>query len=63
MPSDVIEAAGVLSDEGLCDYMSVTIGSSSTYRGSMFIVPPSPTVRNVVEGFARPRAGGAARCR
>ena len=49
---DVIEAARVLSAEGLCDYVSVTIGSSSSYRGSVFIVPPSPTVRNVVEGFA-----------
>ncbi len=49
---EVIEAARVLSAEGLCDYVSVTIGSSSSYRGSVFIVPPSPTVRNVVEGFA-----------
>ncbi len=50
---DVIEAARVLSAEGLCDYLSVTIGSSSSYRGSVFIVPPAPTVRNVIEGFAR----------
>ena len=48
----------MLSAEGLFDYVSVTIGSSSSYRGSEFIVPPAPTVRNVVEGFARRRAGG-----
>ncbi len=50
--NSVVEAARVLSAEGLCDYLSVTIGSSSSYRGSVFIVPPAPTSRNVIESFA-----------
>ncbi len=49
---DVVRAAQELSADGSCDYLSVTIGSSSSYRGSVFIVPPAPTARNVVERFA-----------
>ena len=59
---DVIEAARVLSAEGLCDYVSVTIGSSSSYRGSVFIVPPSPTVRNASRGSPA-ACGRPVRCR
>ena len=33
-------------DDGLADYVSVTLGSSPTYRGSTWIVPPSPAARN-----------------
>jgi 2,4-dienoyl-CoA reductase-like NADH-dependent reductase (Old Yellow Enzyme family) len=51
--ADVIEAAGVVGDEGLADYISVALGGSSTYRGSTWIVPPSPTRRNAIEAFAR----------
>src|SRR6185312_15813312 len=51
--ADVIEAAGTVADEGLADYMSVALGGSSTYRGSTWIVPPSPTPRNAIEAFAR----------
>src|SRR5437764_6002805 len=51
--ADVIEAAGVVADEGLADYISVALGGSSTYRGSTWIVPPSPTRRNAIEAFAR----------
>ena len=39
---DVIEAAGVVADAGLADYISVALGGSSTYRGSTWIVPPPP---------------------
>jgi 2,4-dienoyl-CoA reductase-like NADH-dependent reductase (Old Yellow Enzyme family) len=49
---EVIEAARVLAADGLIDYVSVTLGASSTYRGSTFIVPPSPIERNVIEAFA-----------
>jgi 2,4-dienoyl-CoA reductase-like NADH-dependent reductase (Old Yellow Enzyme family)/thioredoxin reductase len=51
--ADVIEAAGAVADEGLADYVSVALGGSSTYRGSSWIVPPSPTRRNAIEAFAR----------
>ena len=50
---DVIEAAGVVADDGLADYISVALGGSSTYRGSTWIVPPSPAARNAVADFAR----------
>ena len=51
--ADVIEAAGTVADEGLADYVSVALGGSSTYRGSTWIVPPSPARRNAIEAFAR----------
>jgi 2,4-dienoyl-CoA reductase-like NADH-dependent reductase (Old Yellow Enzyme family)/thioredoxin reductase len=51
--ADVIEAAGTVADEGLADYVSLALGGSSTYRGSTWIVPPSPTRRNAIEAFAR----------
>jgi 2,4-dienoyl-CoA reductase-like NADH-dependent reductase (Old Yellow Enzyme family)/thioredoxin reductase len=51
--ADVVEAAGVVADEGLADYISVALGGSSTYRGSTWIVPPSPARRNAIEAFAR----------
>jgi 2,4-dienoyl-CoA reductase-like NADH-dependent reductase (Old Yellow Enzyme family)/thioredoxin reductase len=57
---DVIEAAGVVADDGLADYISVALGGSSTYRGSTWIVPPPPAVRNAIADFARrfkPRVG------
>jgi 2,4-dienoyl-CoA reductase-like NADH-dependent reductase (Old Yellow Enzyme family) len=50
---DVVEAAGVLADDGLADYISVALGGSSTYRGSTWIVPPPPASRNAVAGFAQ----------
>jgi 2,4-dienoyl-CoA reductase-like NADH-dependent reductase (Old Yellow Enzyme family)/thioredoxin reductase len=52
-PEDVLAAAAAVGDDGLADYLSVTLGSSPTYRGSTWIVPPSPTARNAVEEFAR----------
>ena len=57
---DVIEAAGVVADDGLADYISVALGGSSTYRGSTWIVPPPPAARNAIADFARrfkPRVG------
>ncbi|HYX87293.1 MAG TPA: FAD-dependent oxidoreductase [Gaiellales bacterium] len=50
---DVLAAAESLSRTGAADYISVALGSSPTYRGSTWIVPPSPAPRNAVEGFAR----------
>ncbi len=50
--ADVIEAAGVVGDDGLADYISVTFGGSSTYRGSTWIVPPPPARRNAIADFA-----------
>src|SRR6478672_3862588 len=47
-PEDVLAAAAAVGDGGLADYLSVTLGSSPTYRGSTWIVPPSPTARNAV---------------
>jgi NADPH-dependent 2,4-dienoyl-CoA reductase/sulfur reductase-like enzyme len=60
--ADVVEAAGVLADEGLADYISVAFGGSSTYRGSTWIVPPPPLERNAIAGFAarvKARVGAA----
>ena len=50
---ELAEAAGVLAEEGLIDYLSVALGGSSTYRGSSWIVPPVPVEHNAVAGFAR----------
>ncbi|HET7171166.1 MAG TPA: FAD-dependent oxidoreductase [Gaiellales bacterium] len=52
-PDDVLAAAAAVGAEGLADYVSVTLGSSPTYRGSTWIVPPAATARNAVEAFAR----------
>ncbi len=52
-PEDVLAAAAAVGAEGLADYVSVTLGSSPTYRGSTWIVPPAPTARNAIEEFAR----------
>lgn len=49
---DVLRAVRVLTSEGLADYVSAALGSSSTYRGSLYIVPPSPIARNAVSEFA-----------
>ncbi|HEX2376391.1 MAG TPA: hypothetical protein VHI30_02445, partial [Gaiellales bacterium] len=51
-PEDVLAAAEATGD-GLADYVSVTLGSSPTYRGSTWIVPPAATAENAVEEFAR----------
>jgi 2,4-dienoyl-CoA reductase-like NADH-dependent reductase (Old Yellow Enzyme family) len=40
---DLRRAAAELADAGLIDYLSVALGSSSTYRGSTWIVPPVPS--------------------
>src|SRR6476660_5707772 len=50
---ELAEAARVLSDAGLIDYLSVALGSSTTYRGSSWIVPPSPIEHNAIVPFAR----------
>jgi len=50
---ELARAAGELSSAGLIDYLSVAIGGSSTYRGSSWIVPPSPVEHNAIAGFAR----------
>jgi 2,4-dienoyl-CoA reductase-like NADH-dependent reductase (Old Yellow Enzyme family)/thioredoxin reductase len=50
---ELARAAAALSNAGLIDYLSVALGGSSTYRGSSWIVPPSPVEHNAVAGFAR----------
>src|SRR5436190_14173813 len=50
---DVLRAAAAVGDDGLADYVSVTLGSSPTYRGSTWIVPPAPAARNASGEFAR----------
>ncbi|MDX6496178.1 MAG: hypothetical protein QOE17_2164 [Gaiellales bacterium] len=50
---ELARAAATLSDAGLIDYLSIALGGSSTYRGSSWIVPPSPVEHNAVAGFAR----------
>ncbi|MEP6641977.1 MAG: FAD-dependent oxidoreductase, partial [Gaiellales bacterium] len=50
---DVIAAAEAIAAAGLADYISVTLGGSSTYRGSTWIVPPAPAARNAVADVAR----------
>lgn len=50
---ELAEAARVLGDAGLIDYLSVALGSSTTYRGSSWIVPPSPIEHNAIVPFAR----------
>jgi 2,4-dienoyl-CoA reductase-like NADH-dependent reductase (Old Yellow Enzyme family) len=46
-------AAATLSEQGVIDYLSVALGGSSTYRGSSWIVPPSPVEHNAIAAFAR----------
>ncbi|HSD03342.1 MAG TPA: FAD-dependent oxidoreductase [Gaiellales bacterium] len=50
---DILRAAEMVGAEGLADYVSVTLGSSPTYRGSTWIVPPAPIAWNAIEPFAR----------
>ena len=50
LEEELVEAARVLGDAGLIDYLSVALGSSSTYRGSSWIVPPSPIEHGAVAG-------------
>jgi 2,4-dienoyl-CoA reductase-like NADH-dependent reductase (Old Yellow Enzyme family)/thioredoxin reductase len=52
-PEDVLRAAEAVGTEGLADYVSVALGSSPTYRGSTWIVPPASTAQNAIEAFAR----------
>ena len=42
-----------LADAGLIDYLSVALGSSSTYRGSTWIVPPCRSSTTRSSAFAR----------
>ena len=39
--------AGLLADEGV-DYVSLALGDSSTYLGSVGIVPPPPVAENAI---------------
>ena len=52
--------AGVLAGEGV-DYVSLAIGDSSTYLGSVGIVPPPPVAENVIAEHAEPFAGALPR--
>lgn len=68
MAADEISPDGLTADEtlevvtevarlGLVDYLSIAMGSSSTYRGSMWIAPPAPLgSEGVVSGAAAIRA-------
>ena len=49
---ELAEAARVLSDAGLIDYLSVDDRLLDQYRGSVLIVPPSPIEHNAIEPFA-----------
>jgi 2,4-dienoyl-CoA reductase-like NADH-dependent reductase (Old Yellow Enzyme family)/thioredoxin reductase len=49
---DILAAAAAVGADGLADYVSVTLGSSTTYRGSTWIVPPSPAAVNAITEFA-----------
>ena len=55
---ELAEAARVLSDAGLIDYLSVALGSSTTYRGSSWIVPPSPIEHNAIAAVRAADEGG-----
>ena len=55
-------AAGILSRDGLIDYLSVAPGGSSTYRGSSWIVPPAPVEHNAIAP-SRGRCGWRPACR
>jgi hypothetical protein len=50
---ELAQAASLLADDGLIDYLSVAPGASSSYRGSSWIVPPVPVEHNAIAGFAR----------
>ena len=54
-------AAGVLSRDGLIDYLSVAPGGSSTYRGSSWIVPPAPVEHNAIAPVRADDADGGRR--
>ena len=50
------EAAAAVAPElaALVDYVSITLGDSSTYRGSTGIVPPPPVEENAIAALAEP---------
>ncbi|MDX6533112.1 MAG: hypothetical protein QOF68_856 [Gaiellales bacterium] len=50
---DLARAAGALARAGLIDYLSVALGTSSTMRGSSWIVPPAPVEHDAIAPFAR----------
>jgi NADPH-dependent 2,4-dienoyl-CoA reductase/sulfur reductase-like enzyme len=50
---DLARAAGALARNGLIDYLSVALGTSSTMRGSSWIVPPAPVEHDAIAPFAR----------
>ncbi|MGZ4390178.1 MAG: oxidoreductase, partial [Gaiellaceae bacterium] len=52
--------ATLLAAEGV-DYVSLAIGDSSTYLGSVGIVPPPPVAENVIAEHAGPFAGALPR--
>ncbi len=50
-PEECAEIAGLLAAGGGLDFVSATMGDSSTYEGSVWIVPPPPEEENAI---ARP---------
>jgi 2,4-dienoyl-CoA reductase-like NADH-dependent reductase (Old Yellow Enzyme family)/thioredoxin reductase len=58
---ELAEAVRVLAADGLIDYLSVALGSSSTVRGSSWIVPPAPVPHNAITSFARRMKAAAGR--
>jgi len=50
---ELAQAASLLAEAGLIDYLSVAPGASSSYRGSSWIVPPVPVEHNTIAAFAR----------
>lgn len=50
---EVCALVGALCAEDLIDYVSIAIGSSATFRGSTWIVPPAPLDGAVVATAAR----------
>lgn len=55
-----VRVAGLLADEGV-DYVSLALGDSSTYLGSVGIVPPAPVDENAIAQAAGRFEGGPPR--
>lgn len=51
--AEMLDVVTEVASRGLVDYLSVAMGSSSTYRGSLWIVPPAPLESERVTGGAR----------
>jgi 2,4-dienoyl-CoA reductase-like NADH-dependent reductase (Old Yellow Enzyme family) len=57
-PEACAEAASALAASGLVDFVSLALGDSATYAGSVWIAPPPPVPANAIEAPARRLRGG-----